>query len=544
MTSVFYNDNKNLENVVLLTGETLTLKEINEIMEGKLVDIDLMAIERINKAHNYIKKIMESEKTVYGINTGFGSLCNTKINTEDTKKLQINLIRSHAMGTGKPVNYKIVRCMMLLRINCICKGHSGVSIENTMVLVDALNKNLMPLIPKKGTVGASGDLAPLSHMALGLLGEGLIRHPLKSIYNNFDIYLPAMEVMKEYDCKLLDLGPKEGLALNNGTQFITAYTVYAYYKSKRALKCSTITAAITLESLRGTAKAFHPNIHQTRKHKGQLKIASDMLVLLGYNNNNNIKNNDKKESESEIQNKYGDDRVQDAYSLRCIPQIHGPVYDMLRSVKKILVVEINSATDNPLIFPEDDLVISGGNFHAQYPATAAELISLSMSILSNVSERRLERLLNGNINTYKNDNGQNIKHLPSFLTENPGLNSGLMTCQLQSASLTAENRQLANPATTHNIPTCENQEDVVSMGGYSSRKALKSATNTIQIIANELYAACLACQFTSELPSPVLQSVIKLVNVSKHSEDRYYQPEVERVHQLILSKSIELISKS
>ena len=437
-------------------------------------------------------------KVVYGVNTGFGSLKDVAIPPDQLKQLQYNLIRSHAVGQGVPSPDFIVRGMLLHRLKSISLGYSGVRYCVAEKIVEALNKNFIPEVPILGTVGASGDLAPLSHMVLGLLGEGLARDP------DTATYVDAKSVMDKLGMTpLTDLCSKEGLALNNGTNFCCAWTVFAWYNAWEALNRSNMIAATTIEALRGTHVAFDPRIHQVKPHPGQIWVAEQMRNWL-------------QSDQSEIFQTHGRHVVQDAYSLRCIPQVCGVVYDNLQYTKGILETELNSVNDNPLIFPDDkDGILSGGNFHAQSLGSAADLITYSLTILCNISERRLDRLVCGS-----------SKHLPSFLTKEAGLRSGLMILQYSSAGITAELRTMSAPGSVHTIPTCSNTEDVVSMAGYSARKAYTASLRTRNVLTNEFFSAVQALSFTKESPGPKLKRQVerfrRLVPVIE--EDVYMRP--------------------
>lgn len=509
---------------IILNGSNLTLSQVHDVMHrhsGK-VTVDPEALKRVDLAQKFILNAVTDNKVIYGVTTGFGSMCDRCICPDDAAKLQVNLIRSHAIGTGNPVPPEVVRTMLLLRINCIAKGNSGVSVDNLQTLLDALNQDVLPEVFEQGSVGASGDLCPLSHLMLGLMGEGRIRHPKTGQFED------ASNVLKEFSIRPLCLGAKEGLALNNGTQFITSYLAWAYDVAVKAQEAGIVAGALTLEMLHGTSKAYDARIAKVRPHLGQVLVAAEFRDLL----------TEPVGRTSEINQKYATNRVQEAYSLRCGPQIHGPIMDLLTQVKSILEVEINSANDNPLLFPEDDVVLSGGNFHGQYPAIGADLLALAMSTLANLSERRLERLVNGEINLHKKPDGTRGKHLPSFLVDDAGLNSGVMILQYQSAALAAENRHLANPASVHTIPTCENCEDIVSMGGWGSRKALQSARNAIRVVSAELYACGLASHYTPEKTTPQLQEVLNKLNVPRMTNDRYYKPELDRIVNLVESGEV------
>lgn len=501
-----------------LDGSSLTISDVIKVMKREIhsFTLDETAISRVKKAHSFVLDAVKEKKIIYGVTTGFGSMCDTCISPEQASELQVNLIRSHAIGTGDPVPPPIVRGMLLLRVNCILKGNSGVSFDNLTTLIGALEKDVLPEVPEQGSVGASGDLCPLSHLMLGLMGEGRILDPRKKTYE------PADQVLRDYQIEPLRLGPKEGLALNNGTQFITSYLTWAYHHADLALRVGVIAGALTLEMLHGTSKAYDQRIMDVKPHPGQAKVATALRFMLHGGS-------------SEISSKYAANRVQEAYSLRCCPQILGPVVDLLKQVQTTLEVEINSANDNPLLFPEDEAVLSGGNFHGQYVAIAADLLALGMATLANLSERRLERLVNGNINLHRQPDGTMGKHLPSFLVEDAGVNSGTMILQYQVAALAAENRHLAAPASVHTIPTCENVEDMVSMGGWAARKALQSAKNAIRVVAAEIYANGLASHFTPEKTTSSLQEVLTDIGVTKMTKDRYYKPELDRIVQLVES---------
>jgi histidine ammonia-lyase len=469
---------------VVVGEKDLTLNDFYNVAVNRYqVEINEKSVKKIIQSRNTINNIIEKGDIVYGINTGFGSLSNKIISNSDLDLLQYNLIVSHAVGCGDPAPHYIVRGMLLLRLTCVCKGHSGVRIEVANKLVEALNKNYIPLVPKLGTVGASGDLSPLSHLTLGLMGEGLA-YCFKT--NN---YISANKVMTDLSIEPLVLKAKEGLALNNGTQLITSYTALATYHAIRLLKIANLVSALTLEALHGTHKAFDERIHMVKPHCGQIHVAEQIRQYICPNGN-----------VSEINQTYNKDKVQDAYSLRCIPQVQGVVYDQIKFVEQIITTEMNSANDNPLIF--DDEVISGGNFHGMYLGMAADNLALAMSYLCNISERRLERMLNPALN----------KFLPSFLIEDVGLNSGLMILQYASAAITAENRQLACPASVHNIPTCQGTEDHVSMAGHASRKAYDSVMNTYYVLAYELLTAFQAFRFTKERPHEKLSNLLEYLN--------------------------------
>ena len=491
--------------------ESLTLNQFYEIVANKQkIQLDDSAIERINKSRAVVEKMLNEKRVAYGVTTGFGSLKDKVISDDNLEKLQYNLIISHAVGRGNPVSHEIVRGMFLLRLTCIANGNSGVRLEIAAKLVEALNKNYIPLIPEQGTVGASGDIAPLSHLILGLLGEG-------QAYD-FDAksYVDAKIVMKKLNIEPVELKAKEGLALINGTQFITAITAIATYHSLRIMKLANIIASCSIEALHGTLNAFDERIHLVRPHPGQIKVAEE---IRNYLSPNGIR------SESNVTHTEG--KIQDAYSLRCIPQIHGPAYDLINFIKGIIETEMNCSNDNPLVFENE--IISGGNFHAQFPSMCADQISYAMALLCNNSERRLERMVNNGLN----------KFMPSFLVDESGLNSGFMIIQYAAAGITAENRALTNPASIHSIPTCEGTEDIVSMGGYSARKASQSVENTYKVLTLELFTALQALEYTQERPAEKVfqlkDYVRNTLNIPRIKKDIYMKSHIDKLEEFVKS---------
>jgi len=491
--------------VTLSFGKQLSEKDINNITyRYYTVNIDDDLKQRIEATRQFVDDLTNNGKIVYGINTGFGSLSETIVDNKDIEQLQINLIKSHAIGTGESIDIHIVRLMMLFRLQCFCQCHSGVSMNTVNMLIDALNKNFIPQVFTQGSVGASGDLVPLSHMTLGLMGFG------NAYDKESNTYIDANIVLEKLNMKSLILKSKEGLALNNGTQFITANLYHALQKAHNAFNYAVLIGAMTFEVLHGTKLAFDENIHESKPHEGQIHVASMLRNLL---------------SDSEIDS---GNKVQDAYSLRCQPQILGPVYDELCQIKNTVLTEINSANDNPLIF--DYKILSGGNFHGMYIALAADKLALIMSIVCNLSERRLERIVNPDLN----------KFLPKFLAKNSGLNSGCMIMQYASASITAENRQLANPACIHNIPTSCGQEDIVSMGAWCARKANQVVDNTVKVLAYELLTAYYASFYTKEKYSTSTQKFIDQISelgINELDEDRYMKPDLDKVIELIIDNA-------
>lgn len=436
------------------------------------------AIDRITTSRDSVEQFLEDKRVAYGITTGFGSLKDVPISQDQLATLQENLIKSHAVGVGEPAPDFIVRGMFLLRLTCIANGNSGVRLSVAQKLVEALNKNFIPLVPVQGTVGASGDLAPLSHLIYALLGGG------KAFDVDLNCYTDAKDVLAKLNIEPIALQAKEGLALNNGTQFITSWCAIACYNALRVMKLANIIASMTIEALHGVHNAFDERIHASRPHTGQIQVAQEIRGYLRPTG-----------EPSDIFKKYSVGKVQDAYSLRCIPQIHGSSYDLIQYCKKIIETEMNSSTDNPLIFGND--VVSGGNFHGMYISQVGDLLALAMSYLCNNSERRTERMVNHSLNNF----------MPSFLVESPGLNSGFMIVQYAAAGITAENRHLAHPGSVDTIPTCEGSEDIVSMGGWPARKSYQSVENTYKVLGLELFTACQALEFTPEKPAAGLLNI-------------------------------------
>ncbi len=448
-------------NEIKITGENLTLEELILVARGKAqVVVAQEAVKRVQESRKIIDEIVENERVVYGVTTGFGSLCNVSISKEDCAQLQENLIRTHSCGFGAAFEEETVRAIMLIRANSLLKGYSGIRLETLNTLVDMLNKGVCPFIPEKGSLGASGDLAPLSHMVLPMLGLG-------RAYYEGHLY-SGKEAMQKAGIKMIALGAKEGLALINGTTVLTAVGALATYDAMELLKLGDIAAALSLEAHRGIIDAFDLRLHKIRAHAGQIATAQNMLNLL---------------EGSTYVTKQAEIRVQDAYSLRCSPQIHGASKDAIAFVKQKVEIEMNSVTDNPIVTLEGD-VISGGNFHGEPMALCFDYLGIAAAEIANVSERRLERLINHQLNDF-----------PSFLVKYPGLNSGFMITQYAAAALVSENKVLAHPASVDSIPSCENQEDLVSMGTIAARKARDIVENVRRVVATEILAACQAIDF-------------------------------------------------
>ena len=456
-----------METTHYISSDLLSIDMINEIVfQGKQLALSEEAIVNIEKCRKYLDDKMKSNSDpIYGINTGFGSLCNVKISNENLSKLQENLVKSHACGTGEEVPHEIVKIMLLLKIQSLSYGHSGVQLVTVQRLIDFYNNDIFPVIYTQGSLGASGDLAPLAHLSLPLLGEG-------------EVYLdgfrqPSSKVLEKFGWEPIVLQSKEGLALLNGTQFMSAYGVYCLIKAEKISYLADVIGAVSLEGFDGRIEPFTDLIHLVRPHKGQVQTAERMRDLL-------------EDSEIIAQPKV---HVQDPYSFRCIPQVHGASKDTIDYVKKVFRTEINSVTDNPNIFVGEDLIISGGNFHGQPLALALDFLGIALSELGSISERRTYQLISG------------LRGLPAFLVNDPGLNSGFMIPQYTAASIASQNKQLATPASIDSIVSSNGQEDHVSMGANSATKVLRIIDNIERILAIELMNASQAIAFRSPLKS-------------------------------------------
>lgn len=450
-------------------SQPLSITLIATILKSKAkLALDNSAREKIQLCRTYLdKKIGDSGKAVYGVNTGFGSLCKVKISDDDLEQLQYNLIRSHACGVGPVIPDEICKILLLLKIQSLSYGNSGVSVETVWRLIDFYNLDILPVIYEQGSLGASGDLCPLSHMSLALIGEGSVKY-------NGEIR-PTAEVLKDFKLSALKLQSKEGLALLNGTQFMSSYAVYNLIKSQNIIHQSNKIAALSLEAYDCKAEPFLPQIHRVRNQSGQITTAKEIMELLSG-------------SETFFAEKQ---QVQDPYSFRCIPQVHGACRDAIDYCKSIVEKEINGVTDNPNIFVEDDLIVSGGNFHGEPLALTLDFLAMALSELGNIAERRVYRLLSG------------ARNLPEFLTPNPGLNSGLMIPQYTAASIVSQNKQLCTPASVDSISSCNEQEDHVSMGANAATKCLRVAENIEKILAIELLTAAQAFEFRRPLKSSI-----------------------------------------
>lgn len=456
-------------------GNKLTLEDIIKVaLKKEKVKFPNQAKEKVIKCNKILQEKINKGEKIYGVTTGFGKLSDVSISEKDRKELQINLVRSHSCGVGEYITEEEARAVMLLRAHTLSKGYSGVRPEIIEILIKLLNEGVYPAIPSQGSVGASGDLAPLAHLALVLIGEG-------KILENGKEY-PAKEYFKSKGIEPISLQEKEGLSLINGTQFSAAISALAFMKAKKLSEIADIAAAISTDALKCTDRAFDEKIISARPHKGALKTAENLRKLL--------------EGSQIMQSHRSCPRIQDNYCIRCIPQVHGTVKDALDFIQNLLMEEINGISDNPIISPEGD-ILNGGNFHGEPIALAMDILSIAMTQLSNISERRIFLLT-----------ADPEKVLPPFLTQEAGLNSGFMIAQVTAAALVSENKILSHPASIDSIPTSANKEDYVSMSSISARKAKSIVENTEKILSIELLAACQALDFHKPLKSsPAIEKI-------------------------------------
>lgn len=503
-----YKNPKEITKVVI-TGHDLSIEEVVAVARlGASVEVAPSALKAIEKSRALVEKIISEGTVVYGISTGFGDFSKVTIDKESIGKLQENLILSHAVGMGEPYGQDVVRAMMLLRANALCIGHSGVRPVVVDTLVAMLNDHVHPVIPQKGSLGASGDLAPLSHMVLVMLGKGEASCQ--------DTVLEGADAMQQAGIPTIALAAKEGLALINGTQAMTAVGLLSYYDSLGAARLADITAAMTMEALTALRSAFDARVHQVRPHLGQNTVAANIRMLT---------------KGSEILDASQHLRVQDAYAIRCTPQVHGAVRDALDHVRRVIETEINSVTDNPILFDEEGDVISGGNFHGEPMALVFDYMGIAVAELASISERRLERMVNGKLS----------EGLPPFLAVDGGLNSGFMICQYSAASMVSENKVLAHPASVDSIPSSANQEDHVSMGTTAARKSAWIVENTLSVLAIELMAAAQGIDLREGSPSPVSHAVHQMVreDVPFLAEDRELRIDLKHMYRLVKSGRIQ-----
>jgi histidine ammonia-lyase len=466
---------------------------------GQAIELTDGCWDDVDRSHQVVKTLIERGDTVYGLNTGFGLLANQKISKDKLAELQVNLVRSHSAGCGENLADDIVRLIMLLKLSSLARGFSGVRREVIQILVTMLNADLLPCIPSKGSVGASGDLAPLAHMSLALIGEGRIRHHGEELDASAALHCAGIVP--------LELGPKEGLALLNGTQVSTAIALAALYQTERTFRSAMITGAMTVDAAKGSDTPFDPRIHAIRNHPTQIQCAAMYRQLL---------------ANSEIRESHRDcSRVQDPYSLRCQPQVMGACLESIRHAATVLLREANAVSDNPLVFADDLSMLSGGNFHAEPVALVADQMAVAIAEIGALSERRMALLID-----------HHLSELPPFLVRDGGLNSGFMIPQVTSAALASENKHLANAVSTDSLPTSANQEDHVSMATYAARRLLPMVDNTNTILAIELLAAAQGIDFRDPLQtSPLLRSIHQEIRrwIPVYDHDRAFHPEIELI---------------
>ena len=506
------NSNLNHGQQLIINGVNLTIADVYKLAyskEGDInVSIDSNSLSLMKESRNIILDIVKNGTPVYGINTGFGALSNKHIANEDLEKLQINLIRSHCTGVGKPFSREVTRAIMLLRANCLSSGFSGVNPEIVQLLIDFINFGISPIVPEKGSVGASGDLAPLSHIALSLIGEGEVEYRGKIVSSSYAI--------DSIGKKPATLGPKDGLALINGTAVMSALGAIALVEAKNILKLADIASCMTLDSVQGTSKAYHPGISNLKPHPGQIQCCTNL--------NNILEDSDIIKTHSNC------GKVQDPYSLRCVPQVHGACRQTYLHAYDVLSLEINAVTDNPLVFVKTKEVVSGGNFHGEAPAMAMDYLCIGLSEIANICERRIEKMMN-----------PVFSELPAFLIKDSGLNSGLMIAHVTAAALASENKYLSHPASIDSIPTSTDKEDHVSMGVTSGRKLHEIIFNVKNCLAIELLCNTQALEFQRPtLSSPAVEAVYNRIrkHVAPITEDRVFYKDIEKIVGLINSNEL------
>ncbi|MCD6512321.1 MAG: histidine ammonia-lyase [Thermoplasmata archaeon] len=491
--------------MIVVDGNNLKIEDIvNVARHGMKIEVDEDALKKVEKARRIIEDVIEKGTPVYGVNTGFGELANVRINDAEIKELQKNLIRSHSCGTGDALPEETVRAMMLLRLNSLLKGYSGVRKELIYFMRDAINKKFYPFVPSQGSVGASGDLAPLAHIALSFMGEG------EAFLNGERVQ--ARQALSSIGMEPFEFEAKEGIAFINGTQYMTSIAALAIHDAINLIKHAHVAGAMSLQALKGTDKAFSENMAKARPHEGIIKSASILRKLV---------------EGSEIIDKYGMERVQDAYTLRCMPQVFGAMIDSMQFIKNVVEKEINSATDNPLIFENE--IVSCGNFHGEPIAIALDLLNIVLAKLSSFSERRIARMVDSK-----------LSGLPPFLSIKPGLNSGMMIPQYVAASLVSENKNLSYPASVDSIPTSANQEDYQSMGSIAARKVPIILKNAEHVIAIEFIVASQALEFIEEKPSMPVEIAYNVVraHVEALNKDRPLYNEIEKMADVIRSREL------
>jgi len=494
---------------VVLSPGSVPLAAWRDIYRGASVALDPAAFAEVSKSARTISAVLAKGEPVYGVNTGFGKLASVRIETADLEKLQRNIVLSHAAGAGAPMPVSVARLMMALKLASLAQGASGVRGATVRLLEAMLARGVTPVVPCQGSVGASGDLAPLAHMGAALIGIG-------SVFVDGRV-VPADRALADLGLKPLQLGPKEGLALLNGTQFSTAYALAGLFEAENLFGAALVTGALSTDAARGSDAPFDPRIHRLRRHQGQIDAAEALRRLMAG-------------SAIRASHLVGDERVQDPYCLRCQPQVMGAALDILHQAAATLESEANAVTDNPLVFADTGEVLSGGNFHAEPVAFAADIVALAICEIGSLAERRIAMLVDAA-----------LSGLPAFLTPRPGLNSGFMIPQVTAAALTSENKQRAHPASVDSIPTSANQEDHVSMAAHGARRLLEMAANACTIVGIELLAAAQGCDFHRPLASSTpLEAVRALLrrDVPHLEDDRHFHPDIEKAAALVASGAV------
>ncbi len=491
---------------ITITAGAVSLADWRRIYRGETPLLDPVCHAGITASAASVARILARQEPVYGINTGFGKLASVRISDDDLLTLQRNIVLSHAAGVGDPMPVPIARLMMALKLASLAQGASGVQLATVALLGSLLERGLTPVIPAQGSVGASGDLAPLAHMAAAMIGTGEVWVG--------DVRTPALQALTEAGLSPLTLGPKEGLALLNGTQFSCAYALAGLFEAERLFGSALLTGALSTEAAKGSDAPFDPRIHALRGHQGQIETAAALRELMDG-------------SAIRASHLTGDTRVQDPYCLRCQPQVMGAVLDLLRQAATTLLTEANGVSDNPLIFADTDEALSGGNFHAEPVAFAADMIALALCEIGSIAERRIAMLVD-----------PALSGLPAFLTPRPGLNSGFMIPQVTAAALVSENKQRAYPASVDSIPTSANQEDHVSMAAHGARRLLGMADNVAGVLGVEYLAAAQGCDFHTGLASSTMLETARALlrsEVPRLDEDRYFHPDMAVAQGLIAS---------
>ncbi len=497
-----------MREIIVVPGDT-PLSVWRAIYRGAVPRLDPCCREKIAASAAAVAAIVEKGEPVYGINTGFGKLASVRIPADDLETLQRNIVLSHAAGVGEAMPVAVTRLMMALKLASLGQGASGVRQETVDLIEAMLASDVIPVVPSQGSVGASGDLAPLSHMAATMIGVGECHTP-HGIF-------PAKVAFVSHGLEPVTLGPKEGLALLNGTQFSTAYALAGLFEAEVLFRSALVTGALSTDAAKGSDAPFDPRIHLLRKHRGQIETADALRALMAG-------------SAIRDSHRVGDERVQDPYCLRCQPQVMGAALDILRKAADMLGTEANAVTDNPLIFAEDGTALSGGNFHAEPVAFAADMIALAVCEIGSLAERRIAMLVD-----------PALSGMPAFLTPKPGLNSGFMIPQVTAAALVSENKQKAYPASVDSIPTSANQEDHVSMAAHGARRLGGMVANAEAVVAIELLAAAQGCDFHAPLPtSAPLEAVRRLVRaqVPHLDDDRHFHPDIEKAIALVSSGKV------